>query len=267
MNTALQNRPIVVPSRGGSTSRRVLAGMLMPAVTAAIAVVGIRVRVPGGLPDLQVVAFGLILVGALSGAVLARARERVPQWQVAFGALTASIALTAARIGDEAPAGQHQAARGVATLAAPFVIALSCHLLLALPDGRLGGQGRRAGAGLAYAAAAGTGLALAIAGRPFPAWAAAPAWSLAAACALPAVRLRYLTTAGRDRERMQWMSVGAVLAADTALVVAVLHVLVSWPGPVAAAAAGSAIFLPLGMMAGELRALGPHGGRGCATHM
>src|ERR1035441_7474135 len=37
--------------------------------------------------------------------------------------------------------------------------------------------------------------------------------------------------------------------------------LVGWRGPVAAVAAGCAIFLPLGMMAGELRGLGPYGGR------
>ena len=67
------------------------------------------------------------------------------------------------------------------------------------------------------------------------------AWPLAAACALPAVRLRYLAASARDRQRMQWMAVGAVLAADAALVAGVLHVLVGWPGPVAAVAAGCAV--------------------------
>ena len=103
-------------------------------------------------------------------------------------------------------------------------------MLLALPDGRLASRGRRIGAGIAYAAAAASGLALAAAGRPFPAWAVAVAWPIAAACALPAVRLRYLAAAARDQQRMQWMAVGAVLAADSALVVVVLHVLVGWPG-------------------------------------
>ena len=206
-------------------------------------------------------AFGLVLVGAVSGAILARARERVALWQVAFGALTASVALTAARIGDQAPAGQHQAARAVATLAAPFVIAISCHLLLALPDGRLGGRGRQAARGPGLRRGGGRRPAAGDRRPAVPGRAAALAWPLAIACTLPAVRLRYLATAGRDRQRMQWMAVGAVLAADAALVVAVLHVLVGWPGPVAAAAAGCAIFLPLGMMAGELRALGPRGGR------
>ncbi len=232
--------------------------MLVPVLTVAIVVIGLRVPA-GGLPTLQAVAFGLVVVGAVSGAILARSAQRVAIWQVAFGALVASVALTAARIGDEA--GQHHAARAVATVAVPVVIAISCHMLLALPDGRLGGQARRAGAWVAYAAALVIGLALAIAGRPFPAWAAALLWVLAWACALPAVRLRYLAASARDRQRMQWMAVGAILAADAALVVAVLHVLVGWPAQVAAVAAGCAALLALGMIAGEVRGLGPYGGR------
>jgi hypothetical protein len=258
-NAAVDDQAATAPPRGGSTARRLLAGILIPLLAVAIVAVGLRTA--GGISDLQAVAFGLVLIGALSGAVLARASQRVALWQVAFGALAASVALTAARIGDQATGGQHQAARAVATLAVPIVIAVSVHMLLALPDGRLAGQGRRVAAGLAYTAAAAAGLVLAIAGRPFPAWAAAVAWPLAAACALPAVRLRYLAAAARDQKRMQWMAAGAVVAADAALVVAVLHVLVGWPGPVAAAAAGCAAFLAFGMMAGELPSLGTSGGR------
>src|SRR5450755_4427605 len=262
MNAAVSDQAATVTTpRGGSTARRVLAGLVMPAITAVIAVVGLRTPAPGGIPAVQTVAFGLVLVGALSGVVLARTTERVPQWQVASGSLAASVALTAARIGDQATGGHQQAARDVATLAVPVIIAISVHLLLALPDGRLAATARRAGAALAYAVAAGAGIALVIAARPVPAWAVAVAWPLAAACALPAVRLRYLRSAARDRQRMQWMSVGAVTAADTALVVGVLHVLVGWPADAVAVAAGCAIFLPLGMMAGELRGLGSYGGR------
>ena len=257
-SAAVDDQAAVTAARSSSPARRLLAGVLIPLITVAVAVVGLRT--PGTLPAVQAVAFGLVLLGAVSGAILARGAQQVALWQVAFGALAASVALTAARIGDQA-GGQHQAARAVATLAVPIVIAISVHMLLALPDGRLGTQGRRAGAGLAYTAALGVGIALAIAARPFPAWAAALAWPLAAACALPAVRLRYLAASARDRQRMQWMAAGAVLAADSALVVVVLHVLVGWPGPVAAVAAGCGAFLAFGMMAGELRSLGPYGGR------
>jgi signal transduction histidine kinase len=262
MTSAAVSEPAKVPARpGGSSTRRVVAGIVLPVTAAVIAVAGLRVPAGSALTDLQAVVFGLVLVGALSGAILARAPERVAQWQVAFGTLAAAVALTAARIGDEVPRGQHQAARALTTLAVPFIIAISVHLLLGLPDGRLVSRGRRIGAGLAYAAAAAAGLALVTAGRPVPTAAVAVAWPLAVVCALPGVRLRYLASAGRDRERMQWMAAGAVLAADAALIAAVLHLLVGWPGHVAAAAAGCAIFLPLGMMAGELRGLGPSGGR------
>jgi signal transduction histidine kinase len=255
--TAVTDPPATASSPGGSAARRLLAGVLVPLITVAIAVVGLRV--PGGLPALQTVAFGLVIVGAVSGAILARSAQRVALWQVAFGALVASVGLTAARIGDQA--GQHHAARAVATMAAPLVIAISIHMLLALPDGRLGSQSRRVGTWVAYVAAVLIGLVLVIAGHPFPAWAAALIWVLAGACALPAVRLRYLAASARDRQRMQWMAVGAILAADAALVVAVLHVLVGWPAQVAATAAGCAVLLALGMIAGEVRGLGPYGGR------
>jgi signal transduction histidine kinase len=257
---ALKDRLAVLPPGGGGTGRHLLAGLLLPVVTAAMVVVGLQIPVRSGLPAPQAVAFSLVLLGAVSAVVLGRAREQLPQWQMALGPLAASVALTAARIGDQAPKSQHSAARAVATLAVAFVIASWLHLLLALPDGRLG-RGRRTGVVIGYAAAAAVGLALAVAGRPLTAAAATAIWLLATVAGLPAVRLRYLAASGRDRERMQWMSVGAVLAADTALTVATVHELVGWPGPLAATAAGCAIFLPLGMMAGEIGQLGPWGGR------
>ena len=261
MSTALDDRPVVIPPHRGWTSRRIVAGIILPVLTVGIAGIGLEGPVPASLPGLLAVALGLVLIGALSAAVLGRAPGRTALWQLAAGPLVASVALTAARIGAGTSGSQAHAARAIATLAMPILIAISVHLLLALPDGRLGSGARKAGAGLAYAAAAVTGAALVIAGQPFAAAVAAVAWPVAVACALPAVRLRYLTSAGRDRERVQWMSTGAVLAGDAALVVVVLHVLVGWPGPVAAVAAGCAIFLPLGMIAGEVRVLGGSGGR------
>ena len=152
-NAAVDDQATVAPPRGGSTARRLLAGVLIPLATVVIAALGLRT--PGPLPAVQAVAFGLVGVGAVSGAILARSGQRVALWQVAFGVLAASVALTAARMGDQAAGGHHQADRAVATVAVPIVIAVSVHMLLALPDGRLAGWARRAGAGLAYAAAVG----------------------------------------------------------------------------------------------------------------
>jgi signal transduction histidine kinase len=250
---------VPLPARGAA--RRVLAGVLVPLITAGLAVAGLRTAAPGGVPALSAVAFSLVLAGAGAAAVLARTPHRTALWPVALGAAVAAAGLAAARIGARPGGAPQHAARDVATLAVPLVIAISLHLLLALPDGRLGSRGRRIAAGLAYAAAAAAGLAVVAAGRPFGAWAAAVAWPVVVVSALPAVRLRYLAAVGRDRQRMQWMAVGGLLAAVGALAAGVLYLLVGWPAPVAAVAAGCSVLLALGMMAGEVHGLGPSGGR------
>jgi signal transduction histidine kinase len=243
-----------------SAVRLLLAGLLAPVATLGVVVAGLRGG-SGPLPAVQAVAFGLAGIAALCGAVTARAAERTPQWQVALGSLVAAVALAAARIAGSVSGGERALARAVVTAAVPLVIAISFHLMLALPDGRLGGRARRMAVSTGYAVAGCSGLALALARQPVPAAAVALAWIIAVACALPAARLRYLASGARDRERLQWIAIGTVLAADTAMIAAVLHVLVQWPRPVAAVAAGCAAFLPLGTLASGVRGLGPYGGR------
>ena len=238
-----------------------MTGVVLPVVTVAVALAGLRVRVPGGLSVLDAVAVGLVLVWALAGAICARAPDRVPQWPLAGGTLAAAVALTGARLASPPPAGQHHLARAAATLAAALVIAAACHFLLALPDGRLGGRPRQAGAAVAYLVALGTGLAFALASRPLPPLVAALGLAAVAACALPAVRLRYVRATARDRERLQWLAIGVVVAADAALVSVVLHLLVGWPAAVAAVAAGVSVVIPLSLVAGGIPRLAPRGGR------
>ena len=216
---------------------------------------------PGGLSPLDGVAVGVVLVWALAGAVCARAPGRAPQWPLAVGTLAAAVALTAARLASQPPAGQHQLARAVATLAAALVIAASCHFLLALPDGQLGGRARRSGAAIAYLGALGTGLVFALAGRPLPPLVAMLGLAAAVGCALPAVRVRYLHATAAGRERLQWLAIGVVVAVDAALITVVLHLLVGWPTAVAAAAAGVTVAIPLSLIAGGIPRLAPHGGR------
>src|SRR5260370_25847472 len=114
MNATIDDRATVAPPQGGSTARRVLAGVLVPVITVAIAVVGLRASAPGGIPALQAVAFGLVLVGAVSGAVLARTSQRVALWQVAFRALVAQVAVTSPRSGAAPANRQHPVAPHVA---------------------------------------------------------------------------------------------------------------------------------------------------------
>jgi signal transduction histidine kinase len=240
---------------------RLAAAAALLAATVIIVVTGLRIPVPGGLPAVQAVAFALTLAWALAAAIASRAPGLAAQWQVAGGALAGAVALTAARLASRTSPGQHELPRAVATIAGALVIAATVHFVLAAPDGRLAGQARRVAAAVVYLAALATGVTLAATGRHVPAAAAAVIWPAAVACALPAARLRYLRLGGRDRERMQWLACGLVVAADAALVSGVLHMLVGWPGPVAAVAAGATVAVPAGLVAATVTRLGPQAGR------
>ena len=233
------------------TVRPGLPGLLAPVATVAVAAIGLRVS---GLGPVDAVGFALTIAWAAAGLAVARTADRAVAWQIALGALTGAVALTAARVGG--PLG-----RAVATIAASLVIAISFHFLLALPDGRLARPGRRIAAGLGYASAVGTGFGLAIAGQPLPLMAGALIWSLAVLCALPATRLRYRRAAGHDRERMQWLGTGLAVAASIALIGAVLHLLVGWPASPGVVAAAASAVVPLALIAAEWPPLARHGGQ------
>ena len=128
-----------VPARAHGRTRQLVPGLLAPAATVAVAAIGLRA---GGLGVIDAIGFALVIAWALAGLILARAADRTAHWPIALGALTGAVALTAARLGaDHGP--HQQAARVLATLAGPLVIAISFHFLLALPDGRLARPGRR----------------------------------------------------------------------------------------------------------------------------
>ena len=129
----------------GATVGHLATGVVLPVVAAAVALAGLRVPVPGGVSVLDGMAVGLVLIWALAGAICARAPDRAPQWPLTLGTLAAAVALTAARLASQPPAGQHQLARAGATLAAALVIACSCHFLLASPAaGWAAGHGAQA---------------------------------------------------------------------------------------------------------------------------
>jgi signal transduction histidine kinase len=233
-------------------ARRLVPGLLAPAATVVVAAAGLRVS---GLGVIDAIGFALVIAWAIAATVLARAADRTAYWLIALGALTGAVALTAARIGE-----QQHAARVVATLAGPLVIAISFHFLIAQPEGRLGRPGWRLVAALGYASAAGTGIGLAIAGEPFPLMAGGLIWLLAVLTALPVTRLRYLKAAGRDKERMQWLGTGMLVAATIALISAVLHLLVGWPESAAAVAASASAAVPVAVIGAEWPPLARHGG-------
>ena len=259
-------------------ARRLGAGLLLPGIAVALAVAGLLIPVPGGpggyggtgsppihggISVLAAVTAGLVIAWAVCTAATAFAPERTPQWQQAAGVVAAAVVAGAGRLSGRYAAGSaaHHGAVATEVVAAALMAAISVHLLLALPDGRLASSGRRIGAGLAYVAYLAGGIALAAAGRWVPVWLGVLAWSVGLLLALPAARLRYEHSAARDRERLQWAAIGLVTACGLALAVAVLYLLVGWPGQVAPVAAGVMVLVPAGVAAGDVPRVGSRGGR------
>jgi signal transduction histidine kinase len=248
-----------------------LAGLALRAaifvLTLGIVAVGLRAHVRGGITAINAVAFGITVVWALVGLVNMSDPERSPErfspfhLLVGLDALVAAVALTAGRLAVATDVSFGGAARAVATVATLLVTAISFHLLLALPDGRLPGKARPRAVVTAYVIALGTGIALAVAQHSLSVAGGAVSWVLAAAVAAVPMRLRYAKALGHDRERLQWFGIGAVLAADVALIASVLHLLVGWPGMLGAVVVGDTVLIPLGLLVGESRRLAPHGGR------
>ena len=252
--------------RAGGAARRLIAGLLLPLAAIGLAAGGLLVPVPHGISGTAWVTAALITVWALCCAATSWAPERTPQWQLAAGAVLGAVAFGADRLSarlaaEAAPAAHQHLALGVGLVAAALMVAVSVHLLLSLPDGRLRSSGRRACALAAYVTALAVGGALAAAGQEIPAWLAVAIWSLALAAAFPAARLRYDNATARDRERMQWAAIGGAAGCGLALAVTVLYLLVGWPAPAGPVAEGLTVLFPLGMTAGDIPRLGSRGGR------
>ncbi len=240
-------------------ARPITAGLVLPAATLVVAAAGLSAS--PGVSAVGGVAYGLAIAWALSATLTARAHERTPLWQVSLGALAAAVALSGTRLALGATGGRHAVLQAAATVATALVAALWIHLLLAVPDGELGSRPRQAAVACGYLAAVGTAAARLAVGGQLSAVVIAVSLPVTTLLALPAIRIRYVSALSRDRERLQWTGIGAVLAATVAIAAAVLHLLVAWPDALAAVAAAATLLVPAGLMAGDVAGLGRFGGR------
>jgi signal transduction histidine kinase len=265
------------PARPGKPAagrtRLILAGLLLPLAAAGLAVAGLLVRVPGGTTATAWVTAALIVAWGLCCAAAVLAPERTPLWLQATGTLLGAVAFATDRLsarlaaqargraGQGAPGTAHHLAVAVGMVAAALLVAVSVHLMLSLPDGRLRTRARRVCAGAAYGIALAVGGSLAAAGREVPVWLAVLIWSAAVAVVFPAARVRYDGASARDRERMRWAAIGGAAGCGLALAVTVLSLLIGWPAPTGPVAEAFMACFPLGMAAGNVPRLGAQGGR------
>jgi signal transduction histidine kinase len=220
----------------------------LPAV--AIAVYGIVAASRDEVRAADVVRAVLVVAWAIAGTLaLRRPGVRRLGKLVLIGAVLGAVAFAGARVGDIRSGEVGTAGRFVATLACPLLMALSGHALLALPNGLLTTRARRTTAIVGYALAVIAAVALWAGPGHVSVGVGAIGWVLAVAATLPSAHRQYLLSAGVDRQRLQWLGCGAVIAGEIALVAAALNVFLGWPAHVGATAAAATVLLPAGFAA------------------
>jgi signal transduction histidine kinase len=180
----------------------------------------------GGLRADEWTPVVIALAWTLTGAIvsLRRPNER-----------TGLLVLLASNVGALAllgAAAEGDLAELVRPLAAALLPAVSMHLLLALPDGRLVSGAQRRIVLLGYGAGLAVGVALWTQRPSFPVWPLVLESLLAAAVGLIGSNLRYERSSASDRQRMQVIGLGIMIAAEVGILAIAMRVLLGWPSHV-----------------------------------
>ena len=181
-----------------------------------------------GLSAASVVRGVLVVLFAYAG----RSVWRVPQIRPLGVVVLVGLLVAATEFLCSALAWRYSdagAAEVIASLAAPMVLAVAFHGLIALPDGRLERSTQRNAVVFGYLAALVTG-ALHWLDRPDPSdWLFVGLGGVLAVIGLAVSHRTYVAARGAARQRMQWLGLALALVAETAVVVGALRLLVDWP--------------------------------------
>jgi signal transduction histidine kinase len=173
-------------------------------------------------------------------------------WLISSGAFVAAIAAATARIGQVHEHGVHGPAQIVASVAAPLAMAVSVHVLLALPTGTLDARYRRVAANSVYLLALAVGALVASTTREIPPWPVALGWAVIAVSTLPGLYERYVTASAASRQLLQCLAIGLALEAMVTVIALTLHWLVAWPSTVGPTLFVASTLTPIGLVAGTL---------------
>ncbi len=185
----------------------------------------------------DVIRYVLIGAWALAGLALTIRRPREPLGPLALG--VTALGLLGSLVSSLAP------------LALGVLPAAGLHLLLGMPDGRLGTTARRAIALVGYALGLGAAAILWSQRPDLPAW---PVLALSAPAALAGATgfaVRYRRVEPAAQRPMRWLAWGAVVAGGLSVVALGLDALVGWPHDAAAVAGATTVLIPLSLIAGS----------------
>jgi signal transduction histidine kinase len=225
-------------------------GLVAPPIAIAIAVAGVAAANKSGIVAAVWVRLGLVLAWAAAAIATVRRPElRRLGRLLGAGALLGAIGFAAARYADARRGSGADAAAFAAPVACLALVAVTFHVLLALPDGHLATTARRVSAAIGYAIAIAIGVALGAQSSQVTVAGGAVAWTIVVVAALPASHRRYLASAGPTRQRLQWLGCGAAMAAEIGITMGALRVFVGWPDHAGAVAAAGTALIPLAVMA------------------
>ncbi|MEX2658168.1 MAG: histidine kinase [Acidimicrobiales bacterium] len=228
------------------------AAVLLAPVAVAVALGALAAAAADGVHAQEVLRAVLVVSWAAAGALLATrpALVRLGTLVLVAALLGGFATLGAAGDADGWTGAAGVAARGAEHLGLSFMLAAALHILVALPRGHLPTVVRRntALAGWGVGAAAGASLWAADVGATATVcWVG---WGVVALLGLPASHRSYLSAAGTDRQRLQWLGCGVAVTAEVVLVVAALHALVEWPEHAMVVAGAATLFIPAALAAG-----------------
>ncbi len=222
-----------------------LAVVALVAASAGLVIAGAE----DALGSADVLRWLLVAAWAGAGVLLAVRPALVPLGTLllAAAALGSGAVLGAAGHADGWIGPGGAAARAGEHLGLCLLLAVALHVLLALPRGHLTTRTRRTTALIGYglAVVAGASLwALDVGATALVCWVG---WTLVVALGAPAAHRGYLTSAGADRQRLQWLGCGLAVAAEVVVVVAAFHALLDWPDDAMVAAGAATLLVPVAL--------------------
>ncbi|MCU1368330.1 MAG: integral rane sensor signal transduction histidine kinase, partial [Ilumatobacteraceae bacterium] len=138
----------------------------------------------------------------------------------------------------------------VARLVLGVLPVVGLHLVVTLPDGRIGSAARQRWIVVAYVVGGTCGLITPHDGSGPDIWVFVLLWGAAVSIGLPASNGRYRATEAVDRRRMQWVAWAIAVVAELSLAVVALRLLVDWPPHPATVVLATTVLIPLALAAG-----------------